>query len=145
MRTIKILLMILLSPCIGIARSNKQDLTCLTQAVYFEARGESYEGRLAVANVVMNRYNTGRYKSVCDVTAEKSQFSWWNNRRRKISEKAKWEEAFLISESVYYGLTKDNTNGATFFHEKKIRPRWSKKLTRVGVIGSHVFYSLAKL
>ena len=140
MKTTKILLMVLLFPFMGFAKSKKQDLTCLTQAIYFEARGDSLEGRAAVANVVMNRLNKWNYKSVCDVTAAKGQFGWWETRNRKILEKNKWEEANIIAKLVYSGLVEDNTGGATFFHERSIKPYWTKRMVKVGVIGRHTFY-----
>lgn len=143
MKTLKVLFLVLALPFVGLAKSRKQDLTCLTQAVYFEARGESLPGKAAVANVVMNRFNKGNYKSVCAVTSQKNQFSWWPYRKARILEQQKWEESKMIANLVYSGLIIDNSRGATFFHERKIKPNWTRKLTKVGTIGSHVFYTVS--
>lgn len=121
------------------AGKKEQDLKCLSQAVYWEARGESDEGKIAVANVVMNRYEKEKYNSVCEVIKEKGQFGWVGKKKR-IVEKKSWEKANLIAESVYNHEIKDNVNGARWFHEKRVHPSWARKRTIVARIGNHYFY-----
>lgn len=146
MKTLKLLFLFLGLSFLTFGNSTtkqEQDLKCLTQAIYFEARGESIEGKIAVANVVMNRKEKWKISSVCQVTSQKRQFGWWRYRNAEILEKDKWEEAHIIAILVYIGDIHDITEGAVFFHERKIHPGWTKKMIITRQIGLHVFYALS--
>ena len=141
MRTLKLLFLFLGISILGFSKDTKQDIKCLTQTIYYEARGDSFTGKLAVANVVMNRYRLWNYKSVCSVVSDKGQFGWYGFKNNRILEEEKWIEAEDLALLVYYRRIEDNTHGATFFHERTVKPSWSKDLTLVARIGKHIFYS----
>ena len=117
----------------------QKEITCLSQAIYYEARGESFEGKIAVGNVVLNRYASGNYASVCAVIHKKGQFIWAANPQL-ISEKKSWIKCVELAEHLYYGEIGDNTNGSTYFKEKSSTKRWSDRLIHTVSIGKHNFY-----
>lgn len=124
----------------------KKQITCLANNVYFEASGESYQGKTAIAFVTINRVQTGNYaKDVCGVVYQKTkgvcQFSWYcNGNRLTIRDRMLYNEILKLSTYIYlnYNRLDDVTNGATYFHSVKINPRW--KHQRVARIGNHIFY-----
>lgn len=124
------------------------DLECLTQAIYYEARNESEAGQAAVAEVVLNRSRHRAYpKSVCQVVYQRNtrtcQFTFTCDGsigRRAISPVA-WARAERIAREVYEGrsasqLPKNSVN----YHANYVRPSWGSRLARVRQIGAHIFY-----
>lgn len=114
---------------------------CLASAIYFEAKSESFEGQLAVAQVVINRANSGRFaSSICGVVLQRSQFSFVrggaipsvNNQERA------WREAMGIARIAKAKLYSSRAPGALYFHAARVAPNW--KLNRVASIGNHIFY-----
>lgn len=124
---------------------NKDQLYCLAQNIYFESRGESYEGQAAVAWVTLNRLmNEDFPNTICRVVWQRSQFSWTHDGNSDTPrDAASWQRAQTIALDVVdnYSAENDPTNGSTYFHERKISPSWSKHFERVGQIDNHVFYA----
>jgi len=122
------------------------DFNCLVQAVYFEAGQEIPEGQRAVAEVILHRVDDPRFpKTVCGVIHDKNpkgcQFSWWCDGKSDATPDAdRWATSKQAVTDVLDGAYPDPTNGALFYHARFVRPRWSKKLLRVAVIGGHIFY-----
>ena len=116
------------------------ELRCLAGAVYFESRGESLAGQLAVAHVVINRAKSGRFpKSLCGVVHQPSQFSFVRGGRMPaIRNGAQWNNAVAIAQIARDGSWKTQAPGALFFHARYVSPRWRK--TRVASIDNHIFY-----
>ena len=124
---------------------------CLAEAVYFEARSESDEGRAAVAQVVLNRVKSGLYpNSVCGVVYQNSnrhlacQFTFTcEGKSLRITEPAPWRDAVRIAREVYEGTTyMPDVGASTHYHAQYVRPYWAKKLKKMDTIGQHVFYKL---
>jgi len=118
---------------------------CLTEALYFEARGESLEGQIAVAEVILNRVDSPLYpRSVCGVVKQRGgggcQFSYVCTGKKKMREKASADLAGRIARAMLDGAPRVLTDGATHFHTKGVRPSWSKRFSRTASIGSHLFY-----
>ena len=114
---------------------------CLAGAIYFEAKGESFEGQLAVANVILNRMNSGRFaRSICGVVFQPGQFSFVRGGTIPIVNMngKGWRDAVAISRIARAKLHPSSADNALFFHAARVSPRW--KLTRVAAIGNHVFY-----
>ena len=124
------------------------DLECLTQAIYYEARNESEAGQAAVAEVVLNRSRHRAYpKRVCEVVYQRNsrtcQFTFTCDGsigRRAINPVA-WARAERIAREVYEGrsasqLPKNSVN----YHANYVRPSWGSRLARVRQIGAHIFY-----
>jgi spore germination cell wall hydrolase CwlJ-like protein len=119
-----------------------QEHECLAGAVYFETRGEPLEGQLAVAKVILNRANSGRFpKSLCGVVKQKSQFSFVRGGRIPAIPKATdaWKRAVAIATIAKQGLTESLVNNALFFHARYVSPSW-RGLTRLATVGNHIFY-----
>lgn len=116
------------------------ELRCLAGAVYFESRGESLVGQLAVAHVVLNRAQSGRFpKSLCGVVHQKSQFSFVRGGKMPaIRNGSQWNNAVAIAQIARDGSWKNHAPGALFFHARYVSPGWRK--TRIAQIDNHIFY-----
>lgn len=128
-----------------------KELRCLSEAIYFEARGEAEEGQAAVAQVVLNRVKSGLYPaSVCGVVYQNRhrfkacQFSFsCEGRSLRITDAASWDTAVRVAKNVTEGTTYLSDVGAsTHYHADYVRPHWSKRLKKMDVIGRHIFYKL---
>jgi hypothetical protein len=119
-----------------------EQLECLAGAVYFESKGEPLEGQLAVAEVVINRANSGRYPATyCGVVTQKSQFSFVRGGRIPTVPRgsAAWAKAVAIAQIAANDLADSAANEAMFFHANYVRPSW-RGLKRVARVGNHIFY-----
>lgn len=118
---------------------------CLTEALYFEARGESLEGQIAVAEVILNRVDSPLYpRTVCGVVKQRGsggcQFSYVCSGKKKLREKGAADLAGRIARAMLDGAPRLLTDGATHFHTRGVKPGWSKRFSRTASIGSHLFY-----
>jgi hypothetical protein len=119
---------------------------CLAEAVYFEARGESIEGQLAVAQVIMNRVADRRFpNSICGVVQQRTgrscQFSYvCDSRSDEPRERRSWGIARAIAMIAAQDAWQDLTQGATHFHATRVNPAWNDIYVRTKAVGSHVFY-----
>ncbi len=128
-----------------------KELRCLSEAIYFEARGEAENGQAAVAQVVLNRVKSGLYPvSVCGVVYQNRhrfkacQFSFaCEGRSLRITDAASWQSAVRVAKNVTHGTTYLSDVGAsTHYHADYVRPHWSRRLKKMDVIGRHIFYKL---
>lgn len=123
---------------------SKKETLCLARNIYYESRGESIHGQIAVANVTINRVKSNKFpNTICKVVYQPNQFSWTKNYKRpKKINQAAWDESLRIAKLAISGRLKDNTNKAVFFHSRKIKPSWtnSRKIKKTVRIGQHVFY-----
>lgn len=112
---------------------------CLSTVVYTEARGEPLIGQTAVAHVVINRskkYN----RPVCSVAWHKNQFSGMRVPSKRIRNSKSFKQAEIVAANVYYGKSKDPTNGSLYFHANYVNPAWASKLKHKATYGNHLFY-----
>lgn len=119
------------------------DLRCLASAVYYEARGESIEGQLAVAQVILNRAASSRWPSgICKVVYQRGQFSYTFDGRPDFpaTPNAHWKRAEAIAIIAAAGTWQDVTRQALFFHASYVSPGWRHKKEETRRIGRHVFY-----
>ena len=117
------------------------ELACLAGAIYFEAKGESLAGQLAVGRVIIARAKSGRFpSSYCGVVFQRSQFSFVRGRSMPAINKSgrAWAEAARIAKIAHEGSWKSPVEGALFFHAARVSPGW--RLTRLARIDNHVFY-----
>lgn len=121
---------------------------CLAQAIYYEARSESFLGQLAVAEVVANRVIDKRYpNSFCGVVFQGAsrrtgcQFSFTcdGSLRKSVGGKA-WDRAKELAAHVLIGFHEPVTRGATHYHTRQVNPYWALGLIKTRSIGSHIFY-----
>jgi hypothetical protein len=119
------------------------ELRCLAGAVYFEARGEALAGQLAVAQVIINRAEDGRFpRSYCGVVAQPGQFSFMRGTRMPAVREgsAAWDRAVAVAQIADKGLWESEAGSAVFFHATRVRPGWSRTKTRLAQIDTHIFY-----
>ena len=123
------------------------EVECMTQNIYFEARGEPYEGKLAVATVVVNRTKSPDFPtSVCEViyqrTGNHCQFSWVCQGKKYVTDETAWQQSQDIAVKV---LTNDlhyvSMESALFYHSISVHPHW-KHYQKIGKIGNHIFYRM---
>ena len=116
---------------------------CLATAVYFEARGESLEGQLAVARVVMNRASSGRYPSDwCSVVKQPWQFSFVRNGQfPAVNEgSAAWARAQGVARLAMANVVPSVDSDVLWYHATYVAPSWGRRLAVVQKIGLHLFY-----
>jgi spore germination cell wall hydrolase CwlJ-like protein len=125
-----------------------RDLTCLAQAVYYEARGETRDGQRAVAEVVLRRVVDGRWpRTICGVVYQDAgrtgcQFSFACGHQHGPVDWASWRRALDVAnyELTGPGRHEDMTLGATHFHTTAVSPSWSRRFPLTARIGTHIFY-----
>jgi spore germination cell wall hydrolase CwlJ-like protein len=129
-----------------------REVECLAQNIYYESAKESFEGKLAVAQVTINRVKSGKFaNTVCGVVQQKDkingvtvcQFSWFCNvaYTKLIRNNYQWEESVIVAkkaltEPVAHDIL--NKQNAMYYHANYVNPGW--KLTKVTQIGNHIFY-----
>lgn len=114
---------------------------CLASAVYYESRGEPLEGQLAVAEVILNRVRSGRFRStICDVVRQPSQFSFVRGGQIPVAprDSVAWHRAAAIAHIAMNDLADATGDESLFFHATSVNPRWGRP--RVARIGNHIFY-----
>jgi N-acetylmuramoyl-L-alanine amidase len=119
------------------------ETNCLATAVYFEARGESVEGQLAVARVVMNRAASGRYPpDWCSVVKQPAQFSFVRHGEFPQADTNcdAWRKAEAIAELAAANVVPSVGPGVLWYHADYVAPAWRRNLTEVQQIGAHIFY-----
>jgi spore germination cell wall hydrolase CwlJ-like protein len=122
---------------------------CLSEVLYYEARGEGDKGQKAVAEVIFHRMNSGNYgHSICAVVYEGAghpgcQFSFTCNGDLDRSKEARaWSNSERLAAEILtdQAWRKDSTGGATNYHAVSVSPDWADTLEKTGQIGNHVFY-----
>lgn len=131
-------------------QTREKQLDCLAMNIYREAGYEPFEGKVAVAQVTMNRVSSGRFaKDVCGVIYQKSvimekvvcQFSWacdGNIKARPINNSAYTESMAVAKKVLLEGFKLDIMKDALYYHANYVNPKWP--FEKIGQIGNHVFY-----
>jgi N-acetylmuramoyl-L-alanine amidase len=120
-----------------------EQTNCLATAVYFEARGESLEGQLAVARVVMNRAASGRYPtSWCNVVKQPAQFSFVRHGQFPAADTASeaWRKAEGIARLAVTNVVPSVDSDVLWYHANYVAPSWGHRLSLAQRIGAHIFY-----
>lgn len=144
--------------------SEDDQIMCMAQNIYFEARSDNYAGQLAVADVVINRVKDSRYPdTICGVVKDAVLSKWWLEKGKEVPIKNKcqfswycdgvsdetkdrdaWANALAVSYTMMYGQNgyQGITEGATHYHATYVDPYWasSNQMKLIGNIGDHVFY-----
>jgi spore germination cell wall hydrolase CwlJ-like protein len=130
------------------ALESSRELECLSEAVYYEARGETPSGQAAVAQVVLNRVRHPSFpKSICGVVFQGAythtgcQFSFaCDGSMRRSREPGAWKRAQKVATRALSGAVMTEVGAATHFHTTGVAPGWGPRLLRVAQVGMHVFY-----
>ncbi|MEP5759972.1 MAG: cell wall hydrolase [Litoreibacter sp.] len=123
--------------------------SCLSEALYFEARGETVKGQLAVAEVILNRVSSSEFpNTVCGVIRQGTgrkyacQFTYTcDGRPENISEPKAFDRVGKIARIMLDGAPRTLTHGATYYHTTAVRPRWARKFRQTARMGVHLFYT----
>ena len=136
-----------LNPSEITAEVRNSQLDCLTRNIYYEAGHEPFEGKVAVAQVTINRAESGKFPSdICKVVYQKDnamglcQFSWFcNGDVRKPKNMAAYRECEIVAKQVLLEKFRlPSLKHALYFHGTYINPGWKKE--KVATIGNHIFY-----
>ena len=122
-----------------------EEANCMAVAVYHEARGETLEGQLAVARVIMNRAVSGKYPTTwCGVVKQPWQFSFVNPRTGYMpgvdQASYAWRKAQGITRLAMANAVPSLSTDVLWYHADYVAPSWGRRLTRVDKIGAHIFY-----
>ena len=130
-----------------------KELRVLTEAIYFEARGEHWRGQEAIANVIINRTKSEYFpRTISAVVYQNSnrlyscQFSYMcDGKSETIRNLQAWNESVESATRVYYNIVDDHTDGALFYNNPSISKSkaWFSTLKVTKKIGNHVFYTNA--
>ena len=141
-----------------IAQKNTE---CLATNIYFEARGESYEGQKAVAFVTLNRVESNKFPDdICSVVYQakhsewwaehedrlvpirnKCQFSWYcDGKSDRIRNSSDYQRLYSLAAEVITGRHEDNTEGALWYHANYVQPDWRLAYAKTVDIDDHIFY-----
>ena len=138
------------SPDIVSIKTRERQLECLAMNIYREAGHENFEGKVAVAQVTMNRAAHPSFpKDVCAVVFQKSvvidrvicQFSWYcdtAHKARPVNQSAYNESMAVAKKVLLEGFRLDVMKEALYYHANYVNPRWP--LEKIGSIGNHIFY-----
>ena len=131
-------------------KERERQLTCLAQNIYHEAGSEPFEGKVAVAQVTLNRASSGNFPNdICAVIYQKNvfmekvvcQFSWYceNGGKPPIKHKEAYNESYAVAKKVLLeGFRLDLLKDAMYYHADYVSPGWKKE--KIGKIGRHIFY-----
>lgn len=132
------------------AQLRQQQLDCLARNIYHEAGGEPFEGKVAVAQVTINRAESGQFPSdICQVVYQKNvvyekvlcQFSWYcaGPSAKKPMNGPVYTESMEVAKKVLLeGFRLPSVKDALYFHGDYINPGWKRE--RVAKVGRHIFY-----
>ena len=132
-------------------RVNKEELDCMASNIYFEASTQPRVGKIAVAQVTMNRVRSPEFpNSVCEVVyqgpknnknSKLCQFSWYcDDKPDVIRSKRTWRECVFVAKYVMLGGVPDITHNSTHYHADYVNPWWAKKMKLIIKLGDHIFY-----
>jgi len=128
---------------------SKKEQRCLAEAIYFEARGESEDGQVAVAQVVLNRVKNPAYPdTICGVVYQnrhkrnRCQFSFaCDGIKDRIASPGAWSTAQRLAKEVLDGKRYSKmVDASTHYHATYVNPRWAKAMAKRGKVGLHIFY-----
>jgi spore germination cell wall hydrolase CwlJ-like protein len=128
-----------------------EDLQCLAENIYFEARGEPLAGQYAVAEVTLNRTRARNFPhTICQVVHEQrwdasrrryvADFSWVELGTLEPEDGPAWRQAMSVAGAAYDELHAPVVPGALFYHATNVRPAWARSRRPVATIGNHIFY-----
>ena len=142
---------------------DQKEVSCLAVNIYHEARGESKEGKLAVAFVTLNRVKSNAYPdTVCGVVYQghhkpswrdngmmvpirhRCQFSWYcDGKPDMVQDFKSYEKIIDLAIDVWYNRYQDITDGSLFYHADYVEPHWARHMAKTVQIDNHIFYTVS--
>ena len=154
MRKLWITLPLLFFGYVGNVEANDDEIHCLAENIYWEARSESTAGKVSVALVVFNRVKDNRFPdTICGVVKQTEyypsgridlhscQFSWYCDGKPDIPTEDCWKDILVLAHILYGWETKEDiTEGALWYHSKKVEPYWASYYVQTLEVDNHIFY-----
>lgn len=137
-------------PTFATAAEKTKQLDCLARNVYYEAGNQPFEGKVLVAQVTIQRVETGRFaKDICGVVNQRNvimekvvcQFSWLCDGSSKIKpvNAAQYKESEDVAKRVLLeNFRMPGFKDALYFHATYVNPGWNRE--KIGTVGQHTFY-----
>jgi spore germination cell wall hydrolase CwlJ-like protein len=130
------------------AEFEERERRCLAKAIYFEARGESIDGQIAVGQVILNRVRSPQFpETICGVVyqgqmAPGCQFSFaCDGKTDAPRQDAQWAQAQALAKKITSGqVWLPEVGYSTYYHANYVRPRWVGDMSKIDKIGRHIFY-----
>lgn len=131
---------ILLISLLTLGNAGAEELKCLADNIYYEARGESFTDQLVIAKVTLNRVKSKYYpNTICGVVYQRRQFEWTNKKGLTRDPKT-WDNiAYLAKTLLRPGVRFLEGFEATHYHANYVSPDWSN-LEVYAIVGTHIFY-----
>ena len=137
-----------------LAQNLEEETVCLSEALYFEARSESFIAQLAVGNVIYNRVKSSKFPNTfCEVVHQanktrqgklikhKCQFSYYcDGKEEKIYNKESYKTVTSVSHLIIEGVSIESLRDALYYHAVYVTPYWVKDKMYLGNLGLHKFY-----
>ena len=132
------------------AQVRQTQLDCLARNIYHEAGYEPFEGKVAVAQVTINRVESGEFPGdICRVVYQKNivyervlcQFSWYCDQasfKKPMNGPVYYESMEVAKKVLLEGFRLPSIKNALYFHGDYINPKWDRE--KVGKVGRHIFY-----
>jgi spore germination cell wall hydrolase CwlJ-like protein len=126
-------------------KERDRQLECLAENVYYEASNQNAEGKVLVAQVTINRTESGKFPSdICETIHQDSQFSWVKNKPKalKVRNQVAYNDAMDVSKKVLMeGFRLPSIKNSLYYHTKSVSPSWDKNMRIDAIIGDHIAYS----
>lgn len=122
-----------------------KNLDCLADNIYYEANNQPVDGKILVAQITLNRVNSGEYPNdICKVIAQPYQFSWVYDKPRSLRARDKkgYDEAMEVAKIVLIeGFRLPSLKNSLWYHSKQVNPTWNRNMKVDAIIGNHIAYS----
>jgi spore germination cell wall hydrolase CwlJ-like protein len=123
---------------------SEKEMGCLARNIFYEAGIEDKAGKVAVAQVTLNRLRTGRWGTdLCSVVYARAQFSWTLDKKKKWAQPKGplWQDSLQVAgEFVHNGKRIKGLEHSTYYHADYVQPYWRKHVVKIQQIGQHIFY-----
>ena len=149
MKNILLASVLLAAASVNVSAAEPDQIACLAENMYHEARNQEPVGIIAVGFVVVNRVNDNRFPSdVCKVVRQggevrrhKCQFSWYcDGKSDKIANRQAYEQIEAYAKAILSGRLGDPSGGALFYHATYADPYWRNMFKQTLMVGDHIFY-----
>ena len=125
-----------------------EELYCLAKNIYFESRNQPKIGKIAVAQVTLNRVKSDKFpNTVCEVVYQggerrnRCQFSWYCDvKKDEPTNGPAWDDSVYLALLVYGDGFLDVTEGALWYHATYVSPSWAEHYQKTVRINNHIFY-----
>lgn len=121
-----------------------KEFDCLARNIFYEAGIEDRAGKVAVAQVTLNRLRTGRWgKDICSVVYARAQFSWTLDKKKRWAQPKGqlWKESLQVANDfVHKGKRVKGLEDSTYYHADYVKPYWRNHVVKIQQVGQHIFY-----